>query len=209
MKKLFFGFFVATFAFAGMNVAHASFSWKDFFSYDQMAAIKKATNTSVINSLKKDSDWKNVISGRNIKDNAITSDKIQDGTITGNDLSSNIAIGDTNNATVSLGKDSMLSTINITGQTGIAAHYWGVTPNGVGSFTGGLEVNGVENGYVDFSEAKSMRIPVGAGAPASGDCDSTSDLGKLYLDTSSVSNGFYVCSNNSMNGISWNAVAHP
>jgi len=70
------GLTMSLFALINANAAFANYNWKDYFSFEQMTAIKKDTNQSVVNKLKTASDWKGVVSGRNIKNGAIDSSKL-------------------------------------------------------------------------------------------------------------------------------------
>lgn len=47
---------------------------------------------------------------------------------------STINFGNGNDAVINIGDDSMLDTVNVVGITGIAAHFWGVDPDGNASF---------------------------------------------------------------------------
>jgi hypothetical protein len=99
----------------------------------------------------------------------------------------------------------MLDTLHIVGITDIAAHNWGVTDEGLGSFHGGLEVGciGVSCG-ADFSGASSMTIPRGDSAPDSGDCSEASEIGRMYINTASGGN-MYVCTNK-QGTVGWDTV---
>ncbi|EKE25093.1 MAG: hypothetical protein ACD_5C00297G0002 [uncultured bacterium] len=96
----------------------ASSSWKEYFTFSEMKAMKNETIDSIMSRLEKDPEWKNVISGRNIKNGAITSEKLAPGAfsaINGNIELQGGIITDTT-GTVSIGK-SGYDAINIFGNT--------------------------------------------------------------------------------------------
>lgn len=92
-KKVFVGVVIAGFAMFVSNSAQASsskYDWKKHFSYEEVKSLKKQTSNSIKNKFKDDSDWKDIISGSNIKDDAVTSEKIKNGTIGAADVDSSI-----------------------------------------------------------------------------------------------------------------------
>lgn len=190
------GLIVLGISFFVSSNAYASYNWKDYFSTNQVTAIKKGTSQSIINKFKTDSDWKDVISGRNIKDNAITSEKIKDGTITGSDLASNIDITTTENG--------RFDDVTVDGDLALlGGGTFSVDGNSV--LNGNLTLDSSESSHaVDFSGASSMTIPRGNGAPASGDCDGADKIGRMYINTASGGN-LYVCTNK-QGSVGWDTV---
>lgn len=93
-KKIAAGILMLGFFISAPIITHASskYNWKNYFSFNEMASMRRKATDAVKNNFENDSDWKDVISGKNIKDNAITTDKIKNGTIKGDDLSRSIDI---------------------------------------------------------------------------------------------------------------------
>src|SRR6266567_236930 len=95
-KKVLVGLAVIGISFSMTSATHASYNWKDYFSFGEKTSISKVANSAVLNGLKNNDDWKQAIHGSNIADgaigtdkldaNAVTTDKIKDGTITGADI---------------------------------------------------------------------------------------------------------------------------
>ncbi len=82
-KMLLLGVLSLTFSLFAFNTASAKYNWADYFSRDEAKSIKKMTRKSVKNKLKKPGkSWKNILSGKVLKDGAISGDKIENGTIT-------------------------------------------------------------------------------------------------------------------------------
>lgn len=75
-QKIIIGLAISLLTFININTAFANYNWKDYFSFEQMTALKKDTNQSVINQLRTASDWKGVIKGRNIAAGAISASKL-------------------------------------------------------------------------------------------------------------------------------------
>lgn len=83
-KKLFVGL-VALGVFLAVSVpaqASQKYNWKDHFSYAEMKSVKKNVVESVKDKFENDSDWKDVISGSNIKNGAIATENIKDSSVT-------------------------------------------------------------------------------------------------------------------------------
>jgi len=101
MKKLKIAIGVAMFSFVfvvpSVTLASSKYDWKNYFSFGEMASLNNKVTEAVKSKFQNDSDWKEIIGGKNIKNDTITSSKIKNKTITGDDLASNIVIDTTGN----------------------------------------------------------------------------------------------------------------
>lgn len=136
------------------NNAYASYNWKDYFSTNQVTAIKKGTSQSIINKFKTDSDWKDVISGRNIKDNAITDEKIaSDAAITGTKINPHFGsqnITTTGNAGIGTVAPSNSLDV-VTGDTEVSSIHFGELTDGGGYLTSLLSDQAILSAGAEFA----------------------------------------------------------
>lgn len=86
---------VLGFLVGGSSIADAAskYKWEKYFTKDQGKTIQSLVGKSIRGNLSDgDGDWKEVVSGKAIKDGAINTNKIKDGTIVNADISSGAAI---------------------------------------------------------------------------------------------------------------------